>query len=142
MSLDNPESKVDHESAKRAPIPIWRRIVFGVLAAFFFVLGAIGLILPGLPTTPFLLLTSYFLVRSVPSLNDRLLRSRIFGAVLTDWQQHRGVRKNVKLKAVVVVVAAVAAALWFSGLPLWAKFSIASFAAIGIVVISRLPSID
>ena len=63
-----------------------RKAAYLGLAAFFFGLGATGAILPGLPTTPFLLLTSYFLLRASPKLNERLLNSRMFGSILTDWQ--------------------------------------------------------
>jgi uncharacterized membrane protein YbaN (DUF454 family) len=69
-------------------------------AALFFVLAAVGVFIPGLPTTQFLLLTSYFLVRSSPRLNARLQRSRFFGTILMDWHVHGGIRRDVKEKAV------------------------------------------
>ena len=62
-----------------------RRMLYLLLAGGFFVLAMAGVILPGLPTTPFLLLTSYFLVRSYPRLNERLIKSKLFGPILVDW---------------------------------------------------------
>ncbi|NOY28703.1 MAG: DUF454 domain-containing protein [Planctomycetes bacterium] len=50
-------------------------------------LGIIGIALPGLPTTPFLLLTSFFLARSWPRMHQRLLASKLFGPVLRPWKQ-------------------------------------------------------
>ena len=80
-------------------------------AAAFFAVGVLGVFLPVLPATPFLLLTSYFLVRSSPRLNAALLRSRFFGPILKDWQVHGGVRRDVKIQAIVIVVIAVAASI-------------------------------
>jgi uncharacterized protein len=110
-----------------------------MLAGFFFVLAVLGAILPGLPTTPFLLLTSYFLVRTSPRLNDALLRSRFFGPILHDWQRHRGVRPHVKVQAVLLVAAMLALTLFFSTLSSTLKGLVLVLALIGILVILRLP---
>jgi uncharacterized membrane protein YbaN (DUF454 family) len=104
-----------------------------------FVLGLLGAILPGLPATPFLLLTSYFLVRTSPRLNRALLRSRLFGAILRDWQRHQGIRRGVKRKAILIVLAAVAATLYFSELSAGWKWGIAAAAVVGLAVVLRLP---
>lgn len=118
-----------------------RRVGYMLLASVFFILGAAGALLPGLPATPFLLLTSYFLLRTSPRLNQRLLQSRLFGPILADWQQRGGVRRDVKLQAVCVVVLAVGATLWLSPLPAVWKWIVAALAGVGIVVVIRLPEI-
>lgn len=116
-----------------------KRVAFLVLAGLTFILGVLGAVLPGLPTTPFLLLTSYFLVRSSPRLNAALLRSRFFGPILTDWQIHGGVRRDVKAQAITIVILAVAATVYISGRgPLFGS-SVVLIAAIGIGVIVKLP---
>ena len=119
----------------------WRKRLLLALAGLFFVLGAAGTIIPGLPATPFLLLTSYFLVRTSPRLNAILLRSRLFGPLLVDWQEHGGVKKHVKVKAIGVVIVAVAIAIYLSSHSVWVMFAIASLATVGIVVILRLPDL-
>jgi len=117
-------------------------VLYAIAALLFFVLGALGLLLPGLPTTPFLLLTSYFLVRISPKLNQKLLRSRFVGGILTDWQVKRGVRSSVKVRAVSVVTLAVSVTVYFSReRPLLAAITLL-LAAVGITVIMRLPAID
>lgn len=119
-----------------------RRFVYLTLAAIFFVLGAIGAILPGLPTTPLLLLTSYFLLRTSPKLNEKLLQSRFFGPILTDWQRRGGVRRHIKLKAAIVVVIAVSLTLYFSAFaPAW-KWVIAACGVVGLTVVLRLPEVQ
>ena len=130
-----------HVAAQQPEVqPGWRRAVRLVLAGIFFVLGVLGAILPVLPATPFLLLTSYFLVRSSPKLNQALLRSRMFGPILTDWQVHGGVRPAVKKKAIVVVILAVATTIYFSGNSPTVTGIVIALAAIGIGVIVRLPA--
>ena len=73
-----------------------RRYLYLLLAGVFFVLACVGVLLPGLPTTPFLLLTSYFLLRSSPSLNRKLMQSRVFGRMLRDWHRRGALRPRVK----------------------------------------------
>ncbi len=117
-----------------------KRFVFIALAGLFFVLGAVGAVLPVLPTTPFLLLTSYFLARSSPRLNQWLLTSRFFGPILRDWQQLGGVRPDVKVKAIMIVLLAVSVSLWLTDLSSTLRWIVAATALIGIGVILRLPS--
>ena len=118
----------------------WKKLVLLSFAGVFFGLGVLGAFLPGLPATPFLLLTSHFLVRSSPRLNAALLRSRLFGPILIDWQVHGGVRLDVKVKAIVVAAIAVMLTIFLSGYSLLPTLTVILLAAIGITVILRLPS--
>lgn len=141
MSDTNQDPTVRDESEARPPVTGLRRFIYLLLAAVFFVLGAAGVILPGLPTTPFLLLTSFFLLRASPKLNERLLQSRMFGPILTDWQKRGGVRRDVKLKAITVVVIAIALMLWLSPLTQTLKLVVCGVATIGLIVVLRLPEV-
>ncbi len=117
-----------------------KRIVHLSLAALFFVLGVLGALLPLLPATPFLLLTSYFLSKSSPRLNRALLRSRLLGRILSDWQKRGGIRRSVRIKAIAAVIVAVAATLAVSDLSARGMIAVVFLAQIGIVVVLRLPS--
>lgn len=119
-----------------------KRIACAVMAAVFFVLGIFGAVLPGIPATPFLLLCSYFLARSSPRLNEALLRSKVLGGVLRDWQEHRGVRPHVKVHAIGLVVVAITATLLLAEFSTLQRNAILGLAAVGIVVIWRLPTAD
>tara|TARA_R110002020_G_scaffold38935_1_gene116528 strand:- start:434 stop:739 length:306 start_codon:yes stop_codon:yes gene_type:complete len=96
-------------------------------------------ILPVLPTTPFLLLTSYFLVRSYPRLNEKLLKLTLFGSILVDWQVNGGVRRDVKTKAVSIVIIAIGFSIYITAFSRRLSLIIAAVASLGIVVIVNLP---
>ena len=125
--------------AHKRVVSRWGKRVCLGLAALFFVIAGLGAVLPGLPVTPFLLLTSYFLMRSSPRLNAALLRSRVFGPILADWQLRGGVRRHVKYKSITAVVAAVALTIYLTGASPALTLTVASLAAVGIIVILRLP---
>lgn len=118
-----------------------KKITFLILAAMFFVLGVLGVALPVLPTTPFLLLTSYFLIRTSPRLNAALLKSPVLGQVLKEWQQDGGVRLSVKIQAISIVILVVTATLLLSPLSILLKCLLVLLAGIGIVVVIRLPGL-
>jgi hypothetical protein len=117
-----------------------KKIVILTFAGLFFVLGFLGALLPGLPATPFLLLTSFLLLRTSPRLNARLRRSRLFGPILTDWEDHGGVRRNVKIKAVLFVLVSVGLTLYFGPQTQGLRYAIVLLALIGITVVLRLPT--
>ncbi|GIW72874.1 MAG: hypothetical protein KatS3mg102_2416 [Planctomycetota bacterium] len=118
-----------------------RRAIEVALGCGFVGLGVLGALLPVLPATPFLLVASYFFARSSPRLHRWLLRSRLFGPLLRDWQRHRGVRLHVKLKAIAVVLVAVALSLGFGGLGPLAAAALLVLAGLGIAVVLRLPTV-
>ena len=66
-----------------------RRVVYITIAILFLGLGLVGVLLPGLPTTPFLLLMSYFLIRSSPWLHERVIQLPVVGGPIRDWRSGR-----------------------------------------------------
>ncbi|MDD2375652.1 MAG: uncharacterized protein PWP10_3855 [Clostridiales bacterium] len=78
-----------------------RRVVYVILGSVFLLLGLTGVFLPVLPTTPFLLLTAYFYLRSSYRLYCWLINHRLFGSYINDYMQHRAVRKKAKITALV-----------------------------------------
>jgi uncharacterized membrane protein YbaN (DUF454 family) len=108
------------------------------LAAITFALAVLGVLLPILPATPFLLLTSWLLVRASPRLNEKLLQSRVFGPFLRDWEKYHGVRLHVKLTAISITLLGAAGTLTFGNLPPIGVIALVTLAMLGLVVILRL----
>ena len=119
----------------------WRRIGLVIVGLILVGLGYLGILLPGLPTTPFLLGASYCFYRSSPRLHRWLRRSPVLGRVLHDWEVHRGIRRPIKIFAICMVVTVVTCSIVFSSLPVWLKVAIGCLAAIGITVILCVPTV-
>lgn len=112
-----------------------RRWLF--LVAGFASLGMayLGVLLPGLPATPWVLLASGCFAKSSPRLQRWLRRSPVFGGLIRDWEAHRGIRRPVKATAVVLIVTAVTVSIVFGGLPVAAKWGIGVLAGVGLCVV-------
>jgi len=71
------------------------------------VLGVIGVILPFLPTTPFLLLSAFFYARGSQRLYDWLLHNRLFGRYIKNWREGRGIPLRAKVLAVTLITVSI-----------------------------------
>ncbi len=82
------------------------RFLYAGLGLFCVGLAIIGVVLPLLPTVPFLLLAAFFFARSSSRLHGWILGHATFGPMILDWQQSGAIRPSAK-KAATVSVAAV-----------------------------------
>lgn len=145
LSQEPEASQPDAKSRPSAPPRATgvRRVLFVAAGLLCVGMAYLGAILPGLPTTPWVLLASYCFTRSSPRLERWLKRSPIFGRLLRDWEEHRGIRRPVKIFAVLFVVTVVTLSITLSSLPVWVKWTIGGLAAIGIsVIVFVVPTID
>lgn len=69
-------------------------------------LGGIGILLPILPTTPFVLISAACFASSSPQLYQKLLHTKYFGEFIGNYRNKTGVTRNVKLKGIVFLWAA------------------------------------
>lgn len=76
-----------------------KRFILLILGTAALVLGVVGIFLPILPTTPFLLLTSFCYLHSSQKLHHWLLSHPILGRYLQDYVRHRAVPRRAKLLA-------------------------------------------
>lgn len=83
-----------------------KRAVFIVLGLVCVGLGVMGVVVPGLPTTPFLLLASWLFYRSSPRLQEWLLQSWL-GTYIRSYHRHGGMTAPQKAGAVGIMVAMV-----------------------------------
>ncbi|MEH6420661.1 YbaN family protein [Pseudomonas sp. CGJS7] len=82
------------------PRPSRFRWAWWLLAYASLGLGIIGIVVPGLPTVPFVLLSAFAAARGSQRLHARLLAHRQFGPMIRDWQAHGAVSRRAKRLAV------------------------------------------
>lgn len=68
-------------------------------------LGAVGALLPILPTTPFLILALACFSKSSPRFHKMLLNNKWFGPILTEWEHNKTVNRRTKLRVMALVIA-------------------------------------
>ncbi len=83
-------------------------------------LGAIGIFLPLLPTTPFLLVAVAAFMRSSPRFEQWLRGHPLFGPYISDWTEHRAVPLSAKIIAVVTMSASFIWLAFYSNAPAFA----------------------
>ena len=69
-------------------------------------LGAVGIILPLLPTTPFIILAAFSFGKSSPALQAWLESNQTFGPIIADWKKNGAIAPRYKAIAVTMMIAA------------------------------------
>jgi len=101
---------------------VLKRGLFLLLGLTALALGLLGIVLPLLPTVPFILLAAFCFARSSERLHHWFMTHPWFADALTQWQEQRAMRKGLKRKAMVVsalsfsVSIIVVPILWVKGL--------------------------
>ena len=116
----------------RPPTPLlrWLQWLLRGLAVVSLALGFLGVFLPVLPTTPFILLAAWAAARSSPRMLAWLEQHRLFGKMLRDWREGGVVSRKAKWGATGAMSAS-AVFLLFTVSKLWAAgFAIACMATV------------
>jgi len=83
------------------------KVLLLIVGTFSLVLGAIGIFLPILPTTPFLLLSAACYMRSSERMHKWLLGNRWFGEYIRNYQKGRGIPMKTKIVAITLLWGAI-----------------------------------
>jgi uncharacterized membrane protein YbaN (DUF454 family) len=104
-----------------------------ILAVFGLVslgLGVLGIFLPILPTTPFLLLSTVLFARSSQRLHDWLLNHKVLGKYLSDFLREKALPLRIKIYSITVLWTTIAlSALFIAKGKLWLQILLAVVAA-------------
>lgn len=101
------------------------RLLWNSLGWVCVAIGAIGIVLPGLPTTPFLLLAAWAFGKGDARLARWLEAHPKFGPLLRDWREHRVIPRHAKVAAVLFMT------LSFVYLATWSPAPTVAVAAAG-----------
>jgi len=81
-------------------------------------IGAVGVVLPLLPTTPFLLVAAFAFARSSDRLNSWLREHRAFGPLIDNWHRDGSIGRETKRTAIIVIFVT-PVITWLLDAPLW-----------------------
>ena len=95
------------------------RHIWTLLGMLCVALGAIGILVPLLPTTPFLILAAYLFSLGSPRMHNWLIKHTILGPPIRDWREHRAVSRRAKIWAVTAIALLFVLSLVLQ-VPLWA----------------------
>ncbi len=73
------------------------RLVWFVVGCLAVALAGLGVVLPLLPTTPFLLVAAFAFARSSRRLHAWLIAHRVFGPLIADWHRYGAIRRPTKV---------------------------------------------
>jgi uncharacterized membrane protein YbaN (DUF454 family) len=106
-----------------------------LLGSFFLGLGFLGILLPVLPTTPFLLLSAGCYVRSSDRLYTWLLNHRILGRYIRNIRENRSISLRSKIISLIAMWLMISlSAFVFIEIP-WIRFLVIMLGVIGTIVI-------
>jgi uncharacterized protein len=83
------------------------RGVYIALGWLCVVSGMIGVVVPGWPTTIWIILATFFFARSSPRFYNWVMNHRIFGPLIRDWRDGKGMTVRAKTIAVTTIVATI-----------------------------------
>jgi uncharacterized membrane protein YbaN (DUF454 family) len=111
----HPGSRQDAPFAPVAAVPMSQparsrtaRLLYTLLAYTSLGVGMVGLVVPGLPTTEFVLLAAWAAAKSSPRLSAWLENHRLFGPILANWRNGRAIARRAKVAASLAMLAALA----------------------------------
>ncbi|PIE20982.1 MAG: hypothetical protein CSA66_00250 [Proteobacteria bacterium] len=103
-------------------------------------LGATGAVVPGMPTTVFVLIAAACFARSSERAHRWLLSTRAFGPLITRWHDERTIPEGAKRLALTMIVLSCGVSAWLlMGTPL-ASVGVLAAGAVGLWVVGRIPT--
>ncbi len=110
-----------------------RKRLFIVLGFIFLGLGILGIFLPLLPTTPFLLLAAWLFAKSSERLYRRLINDKYVGNYIKDFKEYRSIPLKTKIFAISLIWLTMGYSIIFAIKIIWVKI-VLLIVAIGVTI--------
>lgn len=102
----------------------------------------VGVIVPGIPTVPFLLASSYFLARSSPRAHALLEATPLFGDMVREWDAHQALSRTSKRRLAIFTLVIIGFTVVLAGPSLLVLGVVSVMAPACLIGIIRLPEIE
>lgn len=98
---------------------VFLKALYFALGCLFFTVGFVGVFVPLLPTTIFMILALWMFSKSSQRLHDGLFYHKLFGPPLQQWVQYRVIPPAAKILSVSMILSSFIYISIFMGLPVW-----------------------
>ncbi len=119
-----------------------KRTFYKPLGFLFLGLAVLGVLLPLLPGTPFLLLSAWFFARSSEKWHRRLLEHDMTGPMIRNWEENRCMSRRAKTVAICSMLVAGGISVVFGVQQTWLRITGIVLLAIGTTVVLNIPSCE
>jgi len=142
VSRSQPRERRDYSHEVRKHRFLWVRLAFAALGTLFLLIGIVGVFLPVLPTTPFLLLATACYARSSRRFYNWLMNHPTFGPLIIEWRRYRSIPWKIKLAAVATMLLTFGSSILFFIRDGRLQSGLAVFGLIMAIWLYRIPSRD
>jgi len=113
LSSNNSIERKDYSHEVQKHRFFWVQLAFAAFGTLFLLLGIIGIFLPILPTTPFLLLATACYARSSRRFYNWLMNHPRFGPLIVEWRTYRSIPRRIKLVAIAMMILTFSSSILF-----------------------------
>ncbi|MCP4596564.1 YbaN family protein [Neptuniibacter sp.] len=117
------------------------RALYLIAGLLCVLIGLIGVILPLLPTTPFLLVAAFCFSRSSERLHQYLLNHPIFGGLIRNWEDYGVIPLKAKVIATTMMLVMVSYPLFFKSFHIGLKMMVVATIILAVSYIWTRPSV-
>jgi len=110
-----------------------KKVLFITLGTFFVGIAVVGIIIPILPTTPFLLLSAALYARSSKRFYDWLLNNRLFGKYIKNYREGKGIPVYLKIMVITLLWVTIGVSIVFA-VELWVVRILLVVIALGVSI--------
>lgn len=136
--MANPPADYSHEV--RLVRSHWVRRLLILAGTISLALGILGIFLPILPTTPFLLLAAACYARASVTFYNWLMNNRFFGKYIRDWRIHKAIPLRAKIVAISLIIITMGSSIWFAIPLLPVKILVGLIGLAVIIYLLRMPT--
>lgn len=117
------------------------KFIFILTGSIALLLGIVGIFIPGLPTTPFLLISAWAFSRGSEQLHRWLIHHKVLGKYINEYLNNKGLTKTTKIISISLMAVMISLSVLFFITVLYMKVIVIAAGIIGVIVILKLPTI-
>lgn len=115
------------------------RVFLVVVGTLFVIIGVIGIFLPILPTTPFMLLAAACYAKSSPRFYNWIIYHKLFGPIIREWREHRSIPRKAKNTAMLLMVVTFGSSIVFFVPIFYVQVGLTVFCIVMLIFMWRIP---